>query len=264
MTQSPTQSLTPIDSNTLASARELAPGIDPNLVLWTETVPGGGHFSYRIRRGTTLRFIDLEGGANLSLMMYRADERLERLLLSDTLKAQHTSHLTTGNVLYSDMGRILASFAADTVGWHDPICGVSDAALVRAKYGESRYQEQRNDMYRNGKDSLLIELSKWGLGLRDLVPSVNLFSKVTVDGEGRVQFVPSNSVAGDYVELRFEMDTLIALSSAPHPFDPAPAYAPKRVGIVAWNSGTAGPEDVCRNSCPENQRGYANTELVYR
>jgi urea carboxylase-associated protein 2 len=252
-----------IDSKQAAMARELAPDIDQDLVLWTETVPGGGHFSYRLRRGTTLRFIDLEGGANVALMMYRADERLERLSLADTLKAQHTSHLTTGNALYSDMGRVLASVGADTVGWHDPLCGVSDAAQVRARYGEARYQEKRNQMHRNGKDSMLIELSKWGLGLRDLVPSVNLFSKVVVNGAGALQFVPANSTAGDYVELRFEMDTLLALSSAPHPFDPSAVYAPRRVAIVAWHSGTAGPDDACRHSSPENQRGFANTELVY-
>ncbi|MDB5962117.1 MAG: urea carboxylase-associated family protein [Massilia sp.] len=241
-----------------------APDLDPALVLWTETVPGGGHFSYRLRRGTSLRFIDLEGGANVSLMMYRADERLERLTMNDTLKAQHTAHLTSGHVLYSDMGRVLASISRDTVGWHDPLCGVSDAAGVLAKYGVGRYQEQRNDMHRNGKDSLLIELGKWGLGLRDLVPSLNLFSKVTVDGDGRLAFAPDHSARHSVVELRFEMDTLLAFSTAPHPLDPAPAYAPKRVAIVAWDSGTAGPDDACRHSCPQNQRGFANTELVYR
>jgi urea carboxylase-associated protein 2 len=244
--------------------RELAPELEQQLILWTETVPGGGHFSCRVRRGTTLRFVDLEGGANVALLMFRADERLERMNLPDSLKAQHTAHLTTGNVLYSDMGHVLASVTADTAGWHDPICGVSDAAHVLARYGESRYQEQRNAMHRNGKDSLLIELSKWGLGLRDLGPTLNLFSKVSADADGRLQFIAGHSAQGAYVELRFEMDTLLALSSAPHPFDPAPSYAPKRVGIVAWNSGTAGLGDLCRNSCPENQRGFANTELVYR
>jgi uncharacterized protein len=238
--------------------------LDPALLRWTEIVPGGGHFSYRIRRGTSLRFIDLEGGANLSLLMYRADERLERLTLADTLKAQHTAHLSAGHVLYSDMGRILASISADSVGWHDPLCGVSDAAQVLAKYGQARYQEQRNAMHRNGKDSLLIELGKWGLGLRDLVPTLNLFSKVTADAEGRLAFAANHSRKVSHVDLRFEMDTLVALSSAPHPLDPAPAYSPKRVAIVAWESGTAGPADPCRLHCPENQRGFANTELVYR
>jgi urea carboxylase-associated protein 2 len=237
---------------------------DPANLLWSEVFPGGGHWSYKVRRGTTLRFTDLEGGANMSLLIYRADERLERLNVPDTLKAQHTAHLTTGHVLYSDMGRILASICNDSVGWHDPLCGVSDAASVRAKFAEKRYQEHRNGMYRNGKDSLLIEIGKWGLGLRDLVPNINLFSKVVVDGDGRFRFVPEHSKKGAIVDLRFEMDCLIALSSAPHPLDPNPEYAPKKISVVASNTGTAGPDDVCRLSCPENGRGFYNTELTYR
>lgn len=245
-------------------AKDFAPDLDAAKVIWSELFPGGGHWSYRVRRGTSLRFIDLEGGANVAMLLYRADERAERLNIPDTLKAQHTAHLTAGNVLYSDMGRILASFSRDTVGWHDPLCGLTDAALIQKKYGEHRYQEHRNAMYRNGKDSMLVELGKWALGLRDLVPNVNLFSKVVVDGDGKFNFAAGHSRRGDFVELRFEMDALVLLSTAPHPLDPHPAYAPKKVGVVAWESGPAGPEDICRLSCPENRRGYYNTELVYR
>lgn len=246
--------------NTIDSAASLA-GAE---ILWTETVPGGGHWSWRIRRGTTLRFTDLEGGANVALLMYRADERHERLNLPDTLKAQHTAHLTAGHVLYSDMGHILASIAKDTVGWHDPLCGVADAALVAAKYGGQRFQEHRNAMHRNGKDGLLIEIGKWGLGIRDLMPNLNLFSKVAVNADGKFAFASGHSKPGDYVELRFEMDTLLAVSTAPHPLDPAPEYAPKKVAIHAWHSGVAPQDDPCRLSCAENGRGYVNTELVYR
>ena len=238
--------------------------IDPSLLLWREVFPGGGHWSYVIKRGTTLRIVDREGGANLAMLLYNADERGERLNIPDTLKGQHTAHLTSGNALYSDMGRILASISADTVGWHDPLCGVSDAASILAKYGEHRYQEYRNAMFRNGKDSLLIELGKWGLGMRDLVPNVNFFSKVVINDGGSMQFVAGHSKPGDYLDLRFEMNTLIALSTAPHPLDPSPTYSPKSVELVAWTSGTAGPDDACRLSCPENQRGYVNTELYYR
>ena len=241
-----------------------AAAIDPSLLLWSEVFPGGAHWSYVIKRGTTLRIVDREGGANLAMLLYNADERGERLNIPDTVKAQHTAHLTVGNVLYSDMGRILASISADAVGWHDPLCGVSDAASIHAKYGEHRYQEYRNAMFRNGKDSLLIELGKWGLGMRDLVPNVNFFSKVVVNDGGRMQFVAGNSKPGNYVDLRFEMNTLIALSAAPHPLDPSPTYSPKGVELVAWTSGAAGPDDACRLHCPENQRGYVNTELYYR
>jgi urea carboxylase-associated protein 2 len=243
---------------------DLAPDLDPARVLWTERFPGGGHWSYRVRRGTTLRFIDVEGRANVSLLLYRADERIERLNVPDTLKAQHTAHLTAGHVLYSDMGRILASISRDTVGWHDPLCGVSDAEGVRRRFGVQRYQEHRNAMHRNGKDSLLIEMGKWGLTLRDWVPGVNLFSKVAVDADGKFAFAEGHSAPGAFVELRFEMDTLVLLATAPHPLDPRPEYAPGKVAIVAWDSGTAGPSDACRLSCPENGRGFQNTELAYR
>ncbi len=183
--------------------------------------------------------------------------------MPDTLKAQHTAHLKKGNVLYSDMGRILASISEDTVGWHDPLCGVSDAKLIEKKYGEKRYQEHRNAMYRNGKDSLLVEIGKWGLGMRDLVPNVNLLSKVSVDDDGRFQYATGHSKANDYVTLRFEMNTVLAISTAPHPLDPSPVYAPKKVGLVAWRSDAVAADDICRMSCSENQRGFMNTEMLY-
>ena len=247
-----------------SKAQELAPDIQKEKIKWVEIFPGGCHWSYRVARGTTLRFNDLEGGANASVLLYRADEKHERLNIPDTLKAQHTAHLTQGHVLYSDMGRILASIPYDTVGWHDPLCGVSDAALVEKKFGMHRYQENRNGMFRNGKDSLLIEMGKWGLSLRDWVPNLNLFSKVTVNEAGQFAFNPEHSKKFSAVELRMEMDVIIAISTAPHPFDTDPVYAPKKIAVIAWESGVAGLDDSCRLSCAENQRGYYNTELNYR
>jgi urea carboxylase-associated protein 2 len=250
-------------NSAVLSAHEFARAIDPSLLLWSELVPGGAHWSYLISRGTTIRMIDLEGGANVAALLYNADERLERLNIPDTLKAQHTAHLTRGNVLYSDMGRVLASISADTVGWHDPLCGVADADLIRSKYGEHRYQEYRNDMHRNGKDGLLIEIGKWGLGIRDLVPNINFFSKVSADETGHLQFANVHSKAGDFIELRFEMNTLLAISTAPHPLDSSATYQPKKVGLAAWSSGPAPQDDPCRLHCPENQRGFENTERLF-
>lgn len=238
--------------------------LDPALILWEEFVPGGGHWSGVLKRGTTLRLTDTKGGANVSMLLFNQEEKLERYNMADTLKAQHTAHLTRGFVCYSDMGRVLCSITADTCGWHDTICGVSDAALVARKYGTHRFQEFRNGMYRNGRDGLLIELGKYGLGKRDLASCINLFSKVTADEAGDLVFRPDNSKAGDYIDLRFEMHTLVALSTAPHPLDPSPEYAPKRVALTAWRSGTPDKDDYCRNFRPENQRGFHNTEVLFR
>jgi uncharacterized protein YcgI (DUF1989 family) len=98
-----------------------------------------------------------------------------------------------------DMGRLLASITTDGAGWHDTVCGHSDARLVAEKYGVKDFQMARNDWQRNARDAFLIELAKWGLGKKDLVPNINWFSKVVADEEGRLSFVPGHSVAGGVV-----------------------------------------------------------------
>jgi uncharacterized protein len=232
-------------------------------ILWDEVIPGGNHWSGLIRRGTALRITDLGGGANLSALLYNAEDKLERYNMPDSLKAQHTAFLTTGKVCYSDMGRVMASIIEDSVGWHDTICGVSDAAMIAAQYGESSYQTHRNDMFRNGKDGLLIELAKHGLGKRDLTPTVNFFSKVVPDDAGNLSFIANNSKAGNTVDIRFDMNVLLVLSAAPHPLDTKTSYQPSPVKFSAYHVGNAPQEDICRNSCQQNGRGFVNTERYY-
>lgn len=234
--------------------------IPADRLLWEEHLPGGNHWSGRLRRGTALRLTDLQGGANVSTLFYNADQPLERYSMPDTLKSQHTAFLTDGHVCQSDMGRVLCSLTADSLGWHDTWCGVSDAAMVLEKYGEKRYQQHRNAMHRNGRDNLLIELAKWGLGARDLVPGVNFFSKVVPDADGALSHVSDHSAAGSFVDLRFEMDTLVVLSSAPHPLDKRADYAPADVQLSAWRADPVAADDACRLQCPQNGRAFINTE----
>jgi uncharacterized protein len=231
--------------------------------LWEEHLREGSHWSGVLRRGTTLRLRDVEGGANVAALFYNYEDRLERYNMADTLKAQHTAYLTKGYVCYSDMGRILCSITEDTSGWHDTMTGVSNAAMVADKYGRTRFQEQRNGFYKNGYDGLLGELGKYGLGKRDIVANVNFFSKVTVDPEGRMHFQPGASKAGSYVDLRFEMTSLVALSTCQHPLDPQSEYRPRDVRLAAFASDPVSKEDPCRVRCPENERGFRNTEMLY-
>ncbi len=216
-----------------------------------------------IKRGKTLRLTDLEGGANVGMLLYNADHPLERYNMPDTLKGQHIFHLTSPFCLHTDMGRLFASITADTVGWHDTVCGCSDHDIVTKKYGENPYQVAQNEFYRNGKENFLIEMEKWGLGIRDLVPNLNLFSKVTADIEGKLAYHAEHSKAGDYLDLRFEMDTLVILNTCQHPLDTNPEYAPKPVELSVTNTPAPDAEDACRTSRPENARAMENTENYY-
>ena len=233
----------------------------PDAHLWEQHIPGGCHWSGILRRGTTLRMTDVNGGANASVLFFNQEEKLERYNMADTLKSQHTFRLTKGHACHSDMGRIFCCITADSVGWHDTVCGLSDAELIRRKYGTARYQEHRNQMFRNGLDGMLIELGKWGLGMRDVVSNINFFSKVTANSAGELTFHSGNSKAGDHVDLSFEMNTLVVLSAAPHPLDPSTTYQPGAVDLTAFATPSSVSAECAHIS--ENQRARQNTESLY-
>lgn len=232
----------------------------PAVPLHTRTLDHAGMWSAVISRGRTLRCTALEAGANVGLLLYNADLTVERYNMPDTLKGQHIFYLRHPYCLHSDMGRVLASITADTVGWHDTVCGASDAALVAEKYGSRPYQKARNEFHRSARDCFLIELAKWSLGPRDLVPNVNLFSKVVADEGGRLAFVPGHAPAGARVELRFEMNTLVVLNTCQHPLDPDDLYRPRAVRLDVFSAPQPAADDPCRRSRPENERAFLNTE----
>jgi urea carboxylase-associated protein 2 len=228
------------------------------------TLPGGGAWSRVCRRGTALTLVDLEGGANVAALLYRADDPLERYCMPDTLKAQHVSRLTKGVALYSDMGRVLASITEDTCGWHDTITGHATPAIVADRWGGVPYQQAHNEWRRSAREGLVVELAKLGLGARDLVANVNFFTKVAVGPDGELGFVADHSHSGASVTLRFELDSLVVLSSAPHPLDPAPEWDPGPVRLVIDGLPPAPADDAIRLACSENERGFAASEAVLR
>jgi urea carboxylase-associated protein 2 len=230
-------------------------------VIYETLIEGGKHWSLTVRRGMQLRIVDRDGGANVGMLFYNPQNPLERYNAPDTLKCQHTFKLTKGHCLYSDMGRIFCSIIEDTAGWHDTVCGNANRQRVAERWGEKRYQEHRNEWTQNGHDAFLVEGGKYGLSRRDLVANVNWFSKVSIADDGSMQFDGSHSRAGDYVDLRFEMNSLVLLHTCPHPLNPVAYYPRNPVVLQLSKADPVADDDVCRNARPENVRGFANTEL---
>jgi uncharacterized protein len=235
----------------------------PQELFWTETLEGYSVWTHVMKRGTAVRLTALGDGANVAALFLNADLPAERMNLPDSLKAQHTAKLTAGHVLFSDMGRVLISITEDSVGWHDSLGGIADAAMVEAKYGKLNYQTARNEWHQNPFDSFSNELEKLGLGLRDLGMNVNFFSRVAITAEGEMQFIEGNSKAGDSVLLRSEMNTLAIFVNCQHAMDPNPKYvqAPVKIEYMKVDAPTA--DDRCRNSHPENARGFTLSERYF-
>jgi urea carboxylase-associated protein 2 len=226
-------------------------------------IDGGKHWSLTLHAGASLRLTDVEGGANVGMLFYNPRNPLERYNAPDTLKCQHTFKLTQGHCLYSDMGRIFCSIIEDTAGWHDTVCGNCTKASVARRWGEQSYQLHRNDWTQNGHDAFMVEATKYGLGRRDLAANVNWFSKVAVNDEGTLGFDAGNARAGAAVELRFEMETLVLLHTCPHPLNAASTYPRKPVLLRVGRAAPVAADDLCKNSRPENGRGFANNALYH-
>lgn len=226
--------------------------------IFKKTLTGGGMWSAVIAKGRRLRLTDLRGRANVGMLLYNALERQERYNMPDTLKGQYVFYLREPYCLHSDMGRLLASITADSLGWHDTVCGHSDAKLVAEKYGEKNYQQAGNEWFRNGRDCFLIELAKWGLGKKDLVPNLNFFSKVVSNDEGELSFVEEHSEPGDFIELRFEMDTLVVLNTCQHPLDTNPSYRENEVKLEVFDGEVAERNDPSLAVREENLRAWEN------
>lgn len=237
-------------------------------ILYTTTLPGNGHWSLEMRRGSFLTITDIEGGANLGMLFYNPRNLLERYNAPDTLKCQHTFKLQRGNCLYSDMGRIFASITEDHSAngegnWHDTVCGNSTAQIIEERWGKRNYQTDRNQWLQNGYDAFLVELAKYGLDRADMASNINWFSKIIADDSGNIILDTKNQAIGNRVTLRFEMDTLVVMHACPHPLNSAAHYPFKPVTIELGEADPIADDDYCKNFRPENQRGFQNNALYY-
>jgi urea carboxylase-associated protein 2 len=227
--------------------------------IWQCVLRPGEKWSGAVSRNRYLCFKALGDEANLALLFYNLHDHSERYNMPDTLKAQYTAHLTAGNVLMSDNGRVLASIVEDSLGWHDTITGLTTRALTDERYGPTSYQKQGNDWLRSGYENVAVELMRNNMTLRDLVPCVNLFSKVYVNDDGSMVYEPGWCREGATVTLRTEMDVTVILSNTPNPLNPTTDYPAVPVQIVVREAPPAGLLDVCVQHRSENHRAFENT-----
>ncbi len=176
------------------------------------------------------------------------------------MKIQNQIFLTTGRVLFSDLGRVLFSIVADTGGSHDALAGFGDAAVDEARYGLGTYRDLRNDFHRNAYDNFVMALGRHGMSRRDFVMSFNPFARVRIADGGELEWVPVDGAPGAALELRAEMRVLVALSATPHVLDPNLHYQPGPLRVRVTAPKPLAADDPCRTFSDEARRGFDNTD----
>lgn len=240
-------------------ANDLPVDVAPEDLLWEETIAAGGYSSRILARGTRLRLIDLKGDACASMLLFNAALPSERLNIADTVKVQWDAYPSTGSLLLSDMGRVLASIEQDGAATHDAFCGASNEASNRRHYGDGR----NSGAYPNARDRLLLGAAKHGLGRRDVHPCINFFKGVRIGTDGGVTAQLGPFTPGRSLLLRAEMDLIVVIANCPHVLDARPwSVTPLRA--TAWRGPVTATDDPIRTATPERLRAFLNTEDLYR
>lgn len=214
-------------------------------VLRSEVIQGGWYTTFSLREGEVLRLQSGGLGGSVSLAVWAAGDRSERLNLPDTVKVQWTTDLRKGRVLFSDMGRVLMSITEDSSGAHDVLTGGSGPTGAGTP------------VQRNTRENMVLAAAKLGLDRRDLPMLMTFFAPVRVDAGGRFFWNGTLLSGQDWVELRAEMPVVLALSNTRHPLDPASGEVPP-VTATLMAARPVAEDDLCRSATAEAIRGFDN------
>jgi hypothetical protein len=208
--------------------------LDPTGAVHREIIPAGEPFMHVVRRGQTVRIVDLEGNQAVDTLFYNADDTDERYDANTTIREQGNIYLTTGTRLLSNYANPMLTIVADTCGRHDTLGGACSA-----ESNTVRYALDKRHMH-SCRDNFLMALAEHDQGMtkRDLPSNINFFMNVPVTPAGGLTFEDGISAAGRYVEMRAEMDVLILISNCPQLNNPCNAYNPTPAEVLVWEAET--------------------------
>ena len=215
----------------MATVNLQASSLRPEGAIKKIVVEAGDWFVHEIRRGQTVRIVDLEGNQSADTLFYNAHDYSDRYSAQDTIREQGNLYLTAGTRLISTEGRVLLTIVADTCGRHDTLGGACAQESNMVRYAiEKRPMHACRQTFLSG-----IQHWKHGLEKRDITSNINFFMNVPVTPDGGLKFEDGVSGAGKYVELMAEMDVLMLVSNCPQLNNPCNAYNPTPLEILIWD-----------------------------
>jgi len=99
----------------------------PGEAVVRDVIPAGEYWIDIVKKGKTLRIVDVEGNQAADTLFFNAADVAERYSAVDTIREQRNVYLSCGSRLLSTSGNVMAEITADTVGRHDTLGGACAA-----------------------------------------------------------------------------------------------------------------------------------------
>lgn len=198
--------------------------------VYSEMVKAGDGFLHLVKKGQTVRIVDVGGNQSADTLFFNADEIAERYSVQQTVTNQGNVLIGTGTKLYSNDNRIMLAVVADTCGDHDTLGSACSCESNMCRYAlDKRYMHACRETF------LKTILETPDMDKRDQVDNINFFMYVPFDEQGNLNFADGISGPGKYVELKAEMNVLVLVSNCPQLNNPCNAYNPTPLKMLVWD-----------------------------
>lgn len=162
--------------------------------------------AFKLKRGQILRVIDPMGEQVSDLMAYREDDLDEYLSSGRTIDYANTIYVTSGNILYSNRSNAMFTILNDQVGRHDFLLTPCSPETFKIIYNNHAHHPS---CFTN----LAQHLAPYGIAPDRIPTTFNIFMNVKIGTNGELTIDPPLSKAGQYIELRAEMDLIVGVTA---------------------------------------------------
>ncbi len=174
----------------------------------TVEVPARQGVALRLKQGTLIRLTNTHGTQVIDTWAFCADDMTEYMSMEHSRAFLLKLSPEVGDSMVTNRRRPILTLVRDTSpGQHDTLVAACDITRYR-QLGVEGYHDSCTDNLHAGLA---------GIGLTSAITPgpLNIFMSVPVSAGGRLSFDPPLSKAGDYLELRAEMDCVLAMSACP-------------------------------------------------
>lgn len=185
--------------------------------------------AFEMEVGDILRITDVEGQQVADLVCFNRSKVSEKLSVHVTIMDQGSIHFTKGKSLLSNDCNSLMTLVEDTCGVHDLLAGSCNEGANFKRYGV------RNTP--NCRSNLEAALAPHGIPLKEIPYSLNVFMNVDLKPDGSIKTIEPLSKPGDYVELRADMNLIVAISNCPSDQGPCNGYRLTPLKLAVYRNG---------------------------
>lgn len=189
-------------------------------------LPPGKELGLTVKKGQVIRVIDLEGQQVVDFVCFNSQDKAEKLWVGGTIINNGNVFIKKGHSLYSQYVNKMFTIIEDTCGVHDLLIGHCSPEVFEKTYDVKGHH--------SCADNFVKALAPYGIERKDFPMNLNIFMNCPIDDDGGYSIYFSKSRRGDFMDLRADMDCIVAISNCPCDLSPESGYYNTQIKVILY------------------------------